>query len=415
MSNHRLSATLTESLVLGALTHNLEWMEMTGVSLQQSDFLLRDNQVMYSIMKDRLLERNMEITAEQLMLEAKKHPADNKVSIEMARNLRDKLGVQVSFDTFKKETERLNKLRILRDFTKQGFDTSELVGEDSIDAPSVIDIIDKYSFEQILNHYRSKVDTIEASLEIMKSKTSITAADGLRDLLKELQESPQVGALLDGELFNSVVRGALFGKYYINSAPSGAGKTRSMLGNAALLAYPRVMENGTVRHRKDGYYPVLFVTTEMTPDEIQTMLVASVSGVEEEKIKTGLMDFNEADRVSTALRIIEEHDHFYIEQIPDPTVASVRSRVEKHIRRNGVEYVFYDYIFGSPGINSEFRGGQREDVVLMYLSNALKEIAAIHDIFVMSATQVNGSWQTAEFRNQNLIRGSFTALTLFYQ
>ena len=415
MNNQRLSATQTESLVLGALTHNLEWMEMTGISLQQKDFVIRDNQVMYSIMKDRLLERNMEITAEQLFMEAKSHPAENKISIETTKAIRDILGGDMTFDSFKKHAERLNKLRILRDFTEQGFETSELIGEDAIDAPNVIEKIDSYTFEQILNHYRSKVDTIEASLEIMKSKTSITAAEGLRELLKELQESPQVGALLDGELFNAIVRGALFGKYYINSAPSGAGKTRAMLGNAALLAYPRVMENGTVRHRKDGYYPVLFVTTEMTPDEIQTMLVASVSGVEEEKIKTGLMDFAEADRVRTALKLIEQHDHFYIEQIPDPTVASVRSRVEKHIRRNGVEYIFYDYIFGSPGINTEFRQGQREDVVLMYLSNALKEIAAIHDVFVMSATQVNGLWETADLRNQNLIRGRFTALTLFYQ
>lgn len=406
MNNQRLSAPLTESLVLGALTHNLEWMELQGVSLKQGDFLLRDNQVMYSIMRDRLLEQNMEITAEQLMLEAKKHPVDNNVSMELTRNLRDKVGNDISFDTFKKEIERLNKLRILRDFHKQGFNTEELVGEDSIDAPSIIGVIDQHSFEQILNHFRSKVDTIEASLESIKGKTSITASQGLRDLIKDMQDSPQVGELLDGDLFNTVVRGALLGKYYLNSSPTGVGKTRMMLGNAAKLAYPRILENGTVEHRKDGYRPVLFITTEQTPDEIQSMLVAAISGIEEEDIKIGGLTVQEMDRLELAIEFVENADHFFIEQIPDPTVALVKSKSESHIRKHGVQYIFYDYIFGSPGVNSEFKSGQREDVVLMYLSNALKEIAAIHNVFVMSATQVNGGWMEAETRNQNLIRGS---------
>ena len=413
MSNNRLISTYSESLVIGVLSHNLEWMDLLGISLQQKDFYIKNNQIMYSIMRDRLLEKNMQISAEQLALEAQKHTVLNDITVEMTKNLREKVGESTSFETFKKEVERLNKLRILRDFEEQGFDTSEIVGEDSIESKNVLDMIDDYSFEQILNHYRSKVDVIEASLDIMKSRTSITAALGLRELIEEMRNTPQVGALLDGDIFNSVVRGALFGKYYVNSAPTGAGKTRMMLGNAALLAYPRVMEDGTVRHRKDGYYPVLFVTTELTPDEIQTMLVSSVSGVEEEKIKTGLLDYQEEDRIKIALDIIESTDHFFIEQIPDPTVASVKSRIERHIRRNGVQYAFFDYIFGSPGINTEFRSGQREDVVLMYLSNALKEIAAIHDIFVMSATQVNGSWQSAEYRNQNLIRGRLTAQHYF--
>ena len=121
MNKNRLIATTTESLVLGALTHNLEWMELHGVSLRKDDFAHKDNQVLYSIMRDRLLERNMEVTSDQLMIEAHKHPIKNTISIEYARNLREKLG-DLSFDTFKKEVERLNKLRVLREFVDQGFD-----------------------------------------------------------------------------------------------------------------------------------------------------------------------------------------------------------------------------------------------------------------------------------------------------
>ena len=45
-------------------------------------------------------------------------------------------------------------------------------------------------------------------------------------------------------------------------------------------------------------------------------------------------------------------------------------------------------------------------VVLMMLSNTLKEIAVEHQVFIMSSTQLNDKWQTQTVRNANLIRGS---------
>ena len=74
---------------------------------------------------------------------------------------------------------------------------------------------------------------------------------------------------------------------------------------------------------------------------------------------------------------------------------------------NNVEYVFYDYIFSSPGLLGEFRDLKiREDVVLNMLSTALKDLAVELDIYLQSATQVNGD--TRDFkglRDQRCIRG----------
>ena len=71
-------------------------------------------------------------------------------------------------------------------------------------------------------------------------------------------------------------------------------------------------------------------------------------------------------------------------------------------------YVFYDYIFSSPGLLTEYKNlNLREDVILTLLSTALKDLANELNIFIMSGTQLNGNWQDFKgLRNQNLIRGS---------
>jgi hypothetical protein len=48
----------------------------------------------------------------------------------------------------------------------------------------------------------------------------------------------------------------------------------------------------------------------------------------------------------------------------------------------------------------------REDNILFMLSNRLKDICNREGIFIMSATQLNGDYQTSETPDQNLLRGA---------
>ena len=48
----------------------------------------------------------------------------------------------------------------------------------------------------------------------------------------------------------------------------------------------------------------------------------------------------------------------------------------------------------------------REDNILFMLSTRLKDICNQYGIFIMSATQLNGDYQTSETPDQNLLRGA---------
>ena len=71
----------------------------------------------------------------------------------------------------------------------------------------------------------------------------------------------------------------------------------------------------------------------------------------------------------------------------------------------------HDYIHTSLKILEEITrrsGGVklREDNILFMLSTRLKDICNQYGVFIMSATQLNGDYQTSETPDQNLLRGA---------
>lgn len=311
---------------------------------------------------------------------------------------------------------RLKKFSVLRDLEGMGVDTKQFYDteKDALNRDLEDEKLNKLSLQQILNQVRSDIVTIENRHVGKDQGTSQSAAKGMRALVKELQDHPEVGLPLQGDIMNYACRGARLGKLYVYSSSSGGGKTRTMVGNACAISMPyidkmgQVVMRGTQEH--PDYQKVLFVTTEQQADEIQTMILAYVSGVNENTILLGNYSPEELNRVQHALDIIDKYgENFIIECIPDPSIAMIRSRLTKYIVQDDVIYIFYDYIFSSPGLLSEFRDvAVREDVALMMLSNTLKEIAATYNIFIHSATQLNetGTKREIGLRDQNCIRGS---------
>jgi replicative DNA helicase len=159
-----------------------------------------------------------------------------------------------------------------------------------------------------------------------------------------------------------------------------------------------------------GNAPVLFITTEQELSEIQSMMLAFISNVNEDHILNGKYDGDEEERVLEAARILSEAP-LYVEELPDFSLKDVEDKIKKNIRDHDVKYVFHDYIHTSMKILEEItrRSGGiklREDNILFMLSNKLKDICNKYGIFIMSATQLNGDYQTSETPDQNLLRGA---------
>lgn len=309
----------------------------------------------------------------------------------------------------------LKKFSVLRDLESIGINTSRYFNPSNIlNQDAELEKLNEMSIETILNDVRGRIVNIENRHVGKDEGTASNIAAGMRELVNDLKEHPEVGLPLDGEVFNYATRGARLGKMYIFSAPSGGGKTRCLVDNACVLSMPYIGRDGkiVVRGRADGtdYQKVCYVATEQGKDEIQTLVLAHVSGVSESKILLSQYSDEDWERIKLALNIIDKYaDNFVLDCIPDPSIAMLKARLTKYIVQDNIDYIFYDYIFSSPGLVNEFAASElREDVVLMMLSNSLKELAMTYNVFLMSATQLNDGWAKKAVgpRDQNCIRGS---------
>ena len=319
-------------------------------------------------------------------------------------------------DNFFYYYDRFKKLSLLRYLKKQGYDVSEIYDEKITSPKKEIEMEEKFnemSLNDIFNFFKIKIDNIEKKYRNKHTDRSTIAHEGIEGIIENFKITPEVGIPMYNEIMNTIVRGQRLGKLYLSSSSSGAGKSRSMVGEMCHIVYPFRYNKTAKRWIQNGFYKkALIIITEMEAEEIQTMIPAYLADVNEDHILQGTYEDDEEERVKCAIEIMKAFPYFYIEQIPDPNVAQIQSLIRYYVQNYGVEYVFYDYIFSSPSLLSEYRDLKvREDVALLLLSNGLKEVATENNIYVRTATQLNASALENDpkrmvIRNQNMLRAS---------
>jgi replicative DNA helicase len=309
---------------------------------------------------------------------------------------------------------RLKKFSLLRAYDNCGIDVSDIYDPDNIfdtkKKQLQEDVLDNSTLEQIADKVDAKIDAIRLQYVDDENGEATQAAEGIVDLINRFKEHPEVGVPLYGPLINTVTRGARLKKFYLRSAATGVGKTRSMIADACYIACDKIYDEAFGWISCGVRQPVLFITTEQELDEIQTMMLAFISNVNEEHILNGEYQGDEEERVFKAAEILAGAP-LYVEELPDFSLKDVEDKIKKNIRDHDVKYVFHDYIHTSLKILEEItrRSGGiklREDNILFMLSTRLKDICNQYGIFIMSATQLNGDYQDSKTPDQNLLRGA---------
>ena len=186
--------------------------------------------------------------------------------------------------------------------------------------------------------------------------------------------------------------------------------TRSMIADACYISCGHIYDE-SFGWIKTGYkQPTLFISTEQELEEIQTMMLAFLSNVNEDHILNGKYEGDEEARVIRAAEILEDAP-LYIELLPDFSLQDIENTIKKNIHDHDILFCCMDYIHSSIKILSEIgnkTGGMklREDNILFMLSTRLKDLCNKYGIFIMSATQLSGDWMTSSEPNQNLLRGA---------
>jgi len=316
--------------------------------------------------------------------------------------------------TFDYYYSRLKKMSLLRAYDSYGIDVSFIYDPDNIldvkKKQLQEDYLDNATLDEIARKVDDRIDAIRSEYVDDVYGDAYQAGEGIVDLIERLKQFPEVGVPLYGPLVNTVTRGARLKKFYLRSAPTGVGKSRTMIADACYIACNWIYDDVFGWIKNGTSQPTLYITTEQEKEEIQTMMLAFLSAVNEEHILNGTYEGDEEERVLRAAQILSESP-LYIEVLPDFSLQDIEDKIKKNIRDRDVKYVFHDYIHTSLKILEEITkrsGGVklREDNILFMLSIRLKDLCNQYGIFIMSATQLNGDYQDAKTPDQNLLRGA---------
>ena len=309
---------------------------------------------------------------------------------------------------------RLKKFTVLRELNMSGFDTTHIYNPnaDLLEIDMENDRLNTMHLRDIINNFKDTINNIELKNMSKEGTAPQLAGSSIRANILKWKTAPEIGEEMDGDILNYALRGARLGTMYVLSSPTGHGKTRFMVSNACQFAFPRIDSETKQLIGKEDLRKTLYMGTELEFEEIQRMVVAHVSGVDEGKITYAVTTPEEDELISMAADVIEYYqDNFLIAPVSDVSIGEMKSRMIQYILKENYEYIFYDYLEIGVSLMNEFRDlSMRNDEVLMMMSTALKELAVNYHVFMMTATQTNGEWSKNSVRNQNCVAGAKSIL-----
>ena len=311
---------------------------------------------------------------------------------------------------------RMKKMTLFRMYSEKcGMDLSYLYDIDNIFDPkkkqAQEDWLDNTPIEKIADIIDGKIQQIRMKYIDNADAVFQQAGEGVESLISRLMEFPEIGYPMYGKIINTITRGARLGKLYLRSAATGVGKTRAMIADCCYIGCGEIYNPETSSWEENNTAePCVFITTEQQTDEIQTMMLAFISNVNERNILNNEYYGDELDRVRKAAQILKK-SQIYIKRLPDFTLQDIENTIKYSVREWGVRYIFHDYIHTSMKILSEVSGkskveGLKEYNILFMIAVRLKDLCVENGVFIETATQLNSEYRSANVYDQNLLRGA---------
>lgn len=310
---------------------------------------------------------------------------------------------------------RMRKFSLLRYYEDKGVDTRRLIYDWSVVEEKQSEI-EKRKFEDYTE--LDIVSIIENELVITPKmdycsdilSENIQAGDGMEELIEELLETPDFGYNFTSPFFNALCRGARRGKFYLRSAATGTGKSRNFLMDACNFAIPYRYDE----KKKEFVYtgnctPTLYIGTEGSLREFQTVVLAVVSGVNETHILEGDYEQGELERVKQAAQYITESP-LYLVYCDDFSITDIENIAKRYVLTYQVDIFIFDYIQNSlrlaNEINQKSSMRMQEWQILLIFSTRLKALAERLNIAIISGTQLSAEVKDARYKDHTLLQGS---------
>lgn len=394
-------------MVLGCIMNNVELLKNDKYFLDRDDFSpSKFHQILFAVI-DNLADNDIvEIDKMAIDRFAQNYPKQYDVLIQndflvFVDNCK-KIANQNLFALY---YNNLKKMSLLRVYKKQGRDIDQFYDE----AIGNIKNLDNYTVEQIINYFEAQDYEIRKKFIKNINVREYQAGTNFAETKERLKESPLMGSSFQSPYLNTIFRGAM--GLILRAGKSGAGKSVLSLGDLCQMTVTEYWDYKTQSFikNKSREGASLFINTEMDLETgLDIIIIAWISGVERGKILDGKYTKDEESRIDKAREILLESE-LYIVDDPSFTVDSLVSEIKDYVYNKQVKNVCFDYIqdngIVSGKLANETKIPQRQDMVLLTLTDRLKQVQRECDINIITGCQTNNEEDKMPFPTESCLAG----------
>lgn len=310
----------------------------------------------------------------------------------------------------------VRKFSFLRIKMQNGQDVSALLDMTELDCEALRiqrENFDLLTIDDIIRYFDSVNLSAKRPFVTRAEEARRKAGDNAFELLKQLALAPSFGFATESAYLNTIMRGLRRGTFMLETRDSGCGKTRVAIKRLLLTSAPYLWDFKKRAFVRNPHTPVasLYIGTEMDLyTELEPMMWAFLSGVDEDKIHANTLTPDERQRVERAIKILQDTP-LYLEDEENYDISFLSHTIEHYKTEYNIGVVAIDYLELTSALTTEFthttRGmGVREDQVLLNLSTNVKNMAKRFDIAMIGFTQTTDLARAEGVRDQRAVKGA---------
>ena len=354
-----------EQSVLGSMLIDPESWDKVAELVTDTDFYNRSHQTIYSAIT-RLLNRSAPVDLITVSEELEKHDElENAGGFaylgELAKNTPSSANVVSYAQIISERAITRELIGVAHEIAEVGYNPE---GRDSAD---ILDLAESKVFE--IAERRTGENEGPRDVEAVLGKT----IDRLEVLVKTNKEV--TGVTTGFTDLDKKTSGLQPSDLIIVAARPSMGKTTFAMN---------LVENAMMSEEK----PVLVFSLEMPSEQIMMRMLASLSRVDQTKIRTAQLDDEDWARISNTMAMLKDKDRLFVDDSSGLTTMDVRSRARKLAReRGGISLIMIDYLqlMRVPSLSDN------RTLEIAEISRSLKALAKELEVPVVALSQLNRS------------------------
>lgn len=313
-------------------------------------------------------------------------------------------------ENFDYHYSRVKKFSLLRHYAEQGIDIRDIYDVNVIELKEEEEQSERFNnltVSDIVKHVDAKIIDIKEKFVVEKEGIGGHLSENIREIFSAKKVALNYGANFISGFLNTASRGARLRKLYCISGNSGSGKTRSLLAHILNMCVPEIYMDGEwtkTGNKGRG----LFISTELEEEEIKIPAVCFIAEVDEDKVQNNTLTEEEQERLEYGFKVLE-NTPMWFEELFDFDAEDIEHEIEKHVNRNNVQYIGFDYMHSTlkmfDSLGKQGARNLQEHQVLRILSIKLKNICNRYNIWIGTSTQLNDQWKTGAL-DQSALEGS---------